>query len=248
MKHGALHFLGLFLVCLHTNYCKNKNKEPAPINFQKHQQEWKKAPSKDTTSESQKATAPQAMASSRAPKQQESIEPTSRVSLPSDNPSLPFTPGQQSLVEKIKAESAQEANLPTVMLADSKLMSKGSAVNLGTRLFKRAYRLALQKQYHEAQTIYLQACQYGHKESCHKFGYYQQKEGNFANAIRFYKIGCNAGILKSCNNLGFGMEKSGNIESAKDYYSLACLRHHYRSCQNLTRVLNHGKNAYSQIE
>lgn len=153
--------------------------------------------------------------------------------------------GSLSLVEKIKAESAQEAQLAA---QDRASTQTSTAIGKAERLFRTAYRFALEKEFSKAQKIYLEACQYGSKKSCHKFGYYQQKMGNFENAIRFYKIACEAGITKSCNNLGFGMEQRGQIESAKDYYSRACIQHHSLSCQNLARVMDLGKDANPRLD
>lgn len=147
-----------------------------------------------------------------------------------------------SIIEKIRVEEKREESLGKFRRRNTKKLSEAESKRQpkdqhALNKYKRARRFALAGNLHEAKNLYLESCQIGHKESCHKFAYYEQRAGNFANAQRFYQISCEAGILKSCNNLGYGMELVGRLESARNFYADACLNRHQAACKNLARII-----------
>ncbi|HYX37428.1 MAG TPA: hypothetical protein VE954_30365 [Oligoflexus sp.] len=103
-------------------------------------------------------------------------------------------------------------------------------------LYQRGRHLVAQGNFDEGQEYYLVACQFGHTEGCHKFGWHEERLGNLNNARQFYKIACESGLSKSCNNLGFQLEKNQNWDDALDFYARACLEKHDTGCDNLKRL------------
>lgn len=103
-------------------------------------------------------------------------------------------------------------------------------------LLRRARALVLEDRVNEAQEYHLAACQMGQVEGCHKFGWYEEKAGNWQNAGQFYKTACSGGSAKSCNNLGLQLEKQEKWEAALDVYAQACLERNSKACENLKRA------------
>jgi len=103
-------------------------------------------------------------------------------------------------------------------------------------LLKQADNMIKQDKENQAMDLYLDLCQAGKIEACHRFAFHLSRTGNQANASRFYQVSCKQGLSKSCNNLGWDSEKNGDLTKAVDYYSWACLRHHPGSCKNLMRA------------
>jgi|GEM_PF-3568379 len=103
-------------------------------------------------------------------------------------------------------------------------------------LFQRGRQMMAQGNFDEAKEYYLVACQFGHVEGCHKFGWHEERLGNPSNARQFYKIACEGGLSKSCNNLGFQLEKQQQWDDALDFYARACLEKHSIGCENMKRL------------
>ena len=52
-------------------------------------------------------------------------------------------------------------------------------------LYRQALRAVSKKEWKKARNLYLQSCQEGNWEGCHRYGWHQQGLGNIANAIQF---------------------------------------------------------------
>lgn len=144
-----------------------------------------------------------------------------------------FDEAETQELERVKQDALDRIRAP----GEGLTMTPGERPN-ARKLFERGRSLAAQGQAAEAQEYYLVSCQFGYIESCHKFGWYEQKGGNLANANQFYKVACAAGIGKSCNNLGVQLEAQKKWEDALNYYAQACLEHHNVSCENMKRLRN----------
>lgn len=117
-----------------------------------------------------------------------------------------------------------------------KLAGQPTTRGKAAALYQRGRQLIAQGNFEEAQEYYLVACQFGHTEGCHKFGWHEERLGNLNNARQFYKTACEGGLSKSCNNLGFQLERLQNWDEALDFYARACLEKHGIACENLKRL------------
>lgn len=169
------------------------------------------------------AAAGTAALQARAPIEAET-EPESEDTNPKDVAPDDFSEGEISDLEKVKLDALE------------RLRDLPRDPRQAGRLLRRARSLVLLNQIPEAQEYYLAACQLGQAEGCHKFGWYEQKAGNWKNAAQFYRAACSAGSSKSCNNLGLQLEKQEQWEAALDVYSQACLKRHAVACENMMRA------------
>ncbi len=131
---------------------------------------------------------------------------------------------KQEALERIKKNPAD------------KIAGQKPAQGKAAALYQRGRQLMAQGNFEEGQEYYLVACQFGHTEGCHKFGWHEERMGNLSNARQFYKAACEGGLSKSCNNLGFQLEKLQNWDEALDFYARACLEKHETGCDNLKRL------------
>jgi TPR repeat protein len=131
---------------------------------------------------------------------------------------------KQDALERIKKNPAD------------KVAGQNPARSKAAALYQQGRRLVAQGNFEEGQEYYLVACQFGHTEGCHKFGWHEERLGNLNNARQFYKAACEGGLSKSCNNLGFQLEKLQNWDEALDFYARACLEKHETGCENLKRL------------
>jgi TPR repeat protein len=118
----------------------------------------------------------------------------------------------------------------------NKFAGQNPARSKAAALYQRGRQLVAQGNFEEGQEYYLVACQFGHTEGCHKFGWHEERLGNINNARQFYKTACEGGLSKSCNNLGFQLEKLQIWDEALDFYARACLEKHETGCDNLKRL------------
>lgn len=165
-----------------------------------------------------------------------------------ENPALSLS-AKPPIEEQIEDTQTAKTDMPAIektepaapLVQEKKIaISKLKTPNLSAK--DKEYQkglLALKEgQKEKAKQHFLNACQLGYYDACHKFAYQEHFAGNTANSLRFYRIACQEGSLKSCNNYALASEKLGLIEEAKDYYSKACLDKHQLSCTNLKRVLD----------
>ena len=80
---------------------------------------------------------------------------------------------------------------------------------MGDLYYQKRLRLLVKKT-KTASQAYLNACQYGNAQGCHKFGWQLQKSGNLKEQRNSYSYACKQGVKKSCNNIGFIVEKVEN--------------------------------------
>jgi len=152
----------------------------------------------------------------------------------SDMNLVPLSDVEAIDLQKVKQEALDRIkNNPR-----EKLAGQSAARGKAAALYQRGRQLVAQGNFDEGQEYYLVACQFGHTEGCHKFGWHEERLGNLNNARQFYKIACEGGLSKSCNNLGFQLERLQNWDEALDFYARACLEKHDTGCENLKRLRN----------
>jgi TPR repeat protein len=145
---------------------------------------------------------------------------------------VPLSDVEAKDLQKVKQEALERIKKSP----EDKLAGHSAAKGKAAALFQQGRRLASQGNVDEAQEYYLVACQFGHTEGCHKFGWHEERMGNLGNARQFYKAACEGGLSKSCNNLGFQLEKLQHWDEALDFYARACLEKHETGCDNLKRL------------
>lgn len=145
---------------------------------------------------------------------------------------VPLSDVEAKDLQKVKQEALERIKKNP----NDKLAGPGRALGKGAALYQQGRRFASKGNFDEAQEYYLVACQFGHTEGCHKFGWHEERMGNLSNARQFYKAACEGGLSKSCNNLGFQLEKLQNWDEALDFYARACLEKHETGCDNLKRL------------
>ena len=145
---------------------------------------------------------------------------------------VPLSDVEAQDLQKVKQEALDRIKKnPSEHIAGQK-----SARGKAAALYQRGRQLVAQGQFEEGQDYFLVACQFGHSEGCHKFGWHEERLGNLSNARQFYKTACEGGLSKSCNNLGFQLEKLQHWDEALDFYARACLEKHETGCDNLKRL------------
>lgn len=145
---------------------------------------------------------------------------------------VPLSDGEAKDLQKVKQEALERIKKSP----EDKLAGQSEPNGKAAALYQQGRHLASQGNVEEAQEYYLVACQFGHTEGCHKFGWHEERMGNSGNARQFYKTACEGGLSKSCNNLGFQREKLQHWDEALDFYARACLEKHETGCDNLKRL------------
>jgi TPR repeat protein len=145
---------------------------------------------------------------------------------------LPLSDVEVEDLQKVKQQALDSIKNSSA----DKIAGQSAARGKAAALYQRGRRLVAQGNFDEAREFYLIACQFGHTEGCHKFGWHEERLGNLNNARQFYKTACEGGLSKSCNNLGFQLERVQNWDEALDFYARACLEKHGSACENLKRL------------
>ena len=144
---------------------------------------------------------------------------------------------EQAVVEEPGKQTDVQAQAPAADIpAKKEKPAMKQDKKMGDLYYQKGLEAARKKDFKTASQAYLNACQYGNAQGCHKFGWQLQKSGNLEGAAKFYSYACEKGVRKSCNNIGFIAEKSGKLEKAQDYYSWGCIKGYAGSCQSLKRV------------
>ncbi len=145
---------------------------------------------------------------------------------------IPLSDEEAQDLQKVKQDALNRIKKDPADKLASGTAPRGKAA----ALFQRGRQMMAQGNLAEAKEYYLVACQFGHVEGCHKFGWQEERLGNPSNARQFYKIACEGGLSKSCNNLGFQLEKQQQWDEALDFYARACLEKHSVGCENMKRL------------
>jgi hypothetical protein len=145
---------------------------------------------------------------------------------------VPLSDIETQDLQKVKQDALDRIKKDPADKLASGTATKGKAA----ALFQKGRQLMAQGNVNEAKEYYLVACQFGHVEGCHKFGWQEERLGNPSNARQFYKIACEGGLSKSCNNMGFQLEKQQQWDDALDFYARACLENHSVGCENMKRL------------
>ena len=152
-------------------------------------------------------------------------------------------PGSEDFDSLLEPEpEVQSSPEPEVVQAEQKpepppvVQEKSLNPSSATAFYRSGLKALADKNLKKGKNLILTACQKGHKNACHRYGWIEQGQGHLRNALRFYKIGCSKGLGKSCNNMGFVAELMDRPGEAKNFYSWGCLKKHSLACENLKRV------------